>query len=103
MSRELIVDRPVAGYYRMRLARKGPWVPVSIEPYGKEFSALVAIVGDERADLMDTWNWCCGQPISKATYDYMIATREWCERYDPSAPEANPRRAVDLSKLPPSF
>lgn len=97
----LVVDRPVAGFYRMRLAAGGPWVPVSIEPYGSEFSALVAIVGDDRADLFNTWNWCCGQPISKAEYKYMIAARDWEAQYDPASPLANPRRRIDIGSLPP--
>jgi len=103
MARELVVDRPVAGLYRMRLAKGGPWVPVSIEPYGREFSALVAIVGDDRADLFTTWNWCCGQPIDKQTYEFMIAARDWDMQYDPESPLANPRRSIDINKLPPSF
>jgi hypothetical protein len=101
--RQLIVDQPVAGYYRRRLVKGGPWVPVEIAPYGGEFTALVATVGGVHADLFDTWTSCAGQPISKADYDYMMAVKEWADEHAPCAPEARPYKRVEISKLPPAF
>ena len=99
----IVVDRPVIGLYRMRLRAGAVWVPISIEPYGAEFSALVAIVNGERADLFNTWNWCAGEPIDQAEFDYLTDLNEHCERHEPDSPEANPRRRIDLDKLPPAF
>lgn len=73
------VNKPIPGYYKRRMVRGGPWVPVLIENpkdplTGEEMDRghterLVAYVNGLPAELYETWTSCCGNPISKDEYD----------------------------------
>lgn len=97
------LNRPEVGFYWIRRVRKGVKVPVEIGRYSDKFSAMICLVGGEPADIQATWEWCAGNPISRADYNHMMATKEWAEEYAPEQPEANPFRPIDISKLPPAF
>lgn len=107
---------PTAGFYRMKLRRGAAWVPVriwfgpSLDPdTGAEREDRPwlwhAEVNGEVGDPWETgaWPYCAGEPIPEADYRFLRDRNEWSRRYDAGSPEANPRRRVDLSKLPPVF
>jgi hypothetical protein len=108
------LDQPVAGYYKTRLCRGGPWVPVVIryevtpDPYfpenimdrGAVWSAEVA---GEPVDVFDAWPLRCDEPIAESEFNYLMALAEWAEDNAPDAPEAQPRQAIDLHNMNPLF
>jgi hypothetical protein len=57
---------PQPGYWRLRAARGGPWLPVAIwrEPDG----SLKALKAGRPAEAQDLWVWCCRNPIAYETY-----------------------------------
>lgn len=112
------IDQPVAGFYRARLVKGGPWVPVRIwfgpppdpdDPDGPPLDRShrwQAIVGDDLVtghDVQDVWIRASGEPVDRQRYDYMRAVRDWAMRADPSAPEANPTKPVNLRTMRPLF
>lgn len=109
----LQVDTPVAGCYRTRLVRNGPFVPVRIwhgpphDPVtGEELDRSwrwQCLVAGELADLHRVWPWCGRHPISEADYRLMLAQAEWAKQYAPHSAEAQPRKPVDLSTIPLPF
>lgn len=107
----LIVDQPQEGYYKTRLVKGGVWCPVRIW-YGQPLDPVTgelldrsprwqALRNGEEYDAASVWNWCCGNPISEADYNHMMAVKEWAEKHAPDEPEANPRRAIDLRTAAP--
>jgi hypothetical protein len=101
----LIVDQPQEGYYRTRLVRGGPLVPVRIwfgppndpvtgEPLDRS-PRWQALVNGREHDAAAIWNWCAGNPITGAEYDYMLRVKDWAERHAPHEPEANPYQSVN--------
>ena len=102
---------PQAGYYRRKLVKGGPWVPVAIWVV-QETDEDGLLVDDERtvclvdgkpADAEETWSYCCMNPIEEDAYKHRIKYGEWATEWHPTAPEANPRRAIDLNKADPVF
>ena len=107
------VDRPVPGWYRRRLVKGGPWVPVLLfvpcpldphtgEPLDRPRHPL-CLIADDPADAMEQWSWVAGQPISRAEYLYLMAVRAHAIAHEPEMPEANPRRPIDLLRAPLPF
>lgn len=111
-------------FYRARLVKDGPWIGVlawfgpPIDPdVGDELDRSwrwQALVDGESVEP----NWHAGRIEDRAQflaalgirniaaidgdeYRYLAATRQWAASNDPDAPEANPRRRVDLRELPP--
>jgi len=114
----LLVGHPEPGTYRTRLIKHGPWVPVRIfracactiggeilhdwSPRCDRYPPIRALVdGQEWWAPLDIWNRC--RPISEAEYRYLVAVAEHARDHDPGAPEAKPRRAVNLGEMPPIF
>lgn len=101
---------PECGFWMMRARRNGPEVPASIgqidhEPGDPENKldtgpVFIASIGLRDVDPFDVW-WRSKRPISEAEFRYQMARLTWARDYDPSQPELNPRRAVDLGALPP--
>jgi hypothetical protein len=151
-----VLSEPEPGFFVLRLARRGVWVPAIIwrpcpmvipEPleefadppeywcYPTEVSALPsqlwfiapgtmrlvdqgptmwaglrARIGDDEANPFEVWEWGRTDPLvierqltPARAYDYRMKRREWVIAYDPASPEANPKKSVDLSKLPSLF
>ncbi len=44
-----------------------------------------------------------GEEIDELTYNHMLAVKDWAVQYAPNEPEATPRKAIDLGKIPPIF
>jgi hypothetical protein len=113
-----IADQPVAGHYRQRLVKRGPWVPVLIwhgppivdgEVLDRSWRWCVAINGEtfrwidgnpEPIDVWDAWPECSGQPIDRDEYQFMIRRVRWAREHAPDHWAANPYRPIDLGELP---
>lgn len=107
------VDVPIAGWYRRKLTRGGPYVGVVLYyscPFHFENDnmtvdrsrPLLCLVNGEHADAMDQWTWIAGSRITEAEYSYLMADASHALEFRPSAPRANPRKTIDLmdSELP---
>lgn len=103
---------PHPGFYRTRLVRGGPWVPVAIDhgpscdPVTGEIldrpwlwrmrvgaDELPAFPDPGAAGILDRWPYL--EPITEAEYRYLAACIDWAARHAPSAPEASPRQRID--------
>jgi hypothetical protein len=105
-----LIDQPVAGFYRRRLVKGGPWVEVEIwrgfgaDPLtgealerGWEWRATQA---GESVPIWEVWPYCAGEPIEKAEFEYLRATRLYAAAHDRSLPEARPRERIDIRNMP---
>lgn len=106
-------DHPVPGLYKIRLAKDAPWSPVKIvfgppndpdtgEPLDRSPRWQCFIRG-ELYPMSRVWPWCGRWPIEEPEYRYLMALKGWADEHALGAPEANPRAAVDLTKIPPLF
>jgi hypothetical protein len=128
-----VLGEPEPGYFKLRQARKGPWVPAIIwrpcplilpEPWRSAIVGATLLLeetpGPEdwcvpterarplRARIGDKEAspfevWERGREIELAEYSWRLALREWAVAYAPAQPEANPRKSADLAKLPSLF
>lgn len=106
-------DVPQAGWYKRPLAKGGPMVPARIWIDAEvdmdtgellEEERFLCEVNGERADAIEQWQWLCQNPISEEEFRHLTALVEWTLRNMPDEPMANPRQAVDWSKVPtPTF
>lgn len=104
---------PIAGFYKTRLAGKGPWVPAELylaDDQTNEFGLPVwhcelpdKIVTDT-VEVLGMWPYLAKNPIDKAEYDYMVANLEHARAERPLDAMATPDRPVDWAghNMPPS-
>lgn len=71
------------GFYRRRLVRGGPFVPVAIWHDGDK---MVALVDGKTADPVDIWTWVCQAPITEQAYHRAMGGGGWAD--EPRAPDA---------------
>lgn len=79
---------PQCGFYRRRLFKDGPFVPVAIWKQDGEF---VAVVDGKTADAADIWTWVCDKPITEAEYHKVMNGEGWSDE---------PRAATVPSNMP---
>jgi hypothetical protein len=117
-----VLDYPEPGFYRLRQARRGPWVPALIwRPcpmiipirfeetpapedwcrYTERPRLLQATIADQAADPLEVWSR--GERIGPREYHHRLALAEWAKTHAPGQPEANPRKRVDLTGQPSLF
>lgn len=108
------VDQPEPGFFKLRLARGGPWVPARIW-YGPPIDPITGEDLDRSPRLQaQTFDfeptadfvrickvWTHGVRIDEAEYDFMRASIAYAKAHRPSDPIANPFRTVDVASLPP--
>jgi hypothetical protein len=109
------LNKPVAGYYKRRFVRNGPWVPVRfwkgapLDPVtGEELerghrwqcSVDGRHVTDE-TEVLEQWLGCAGHKITLDEFKLMRRKTAAALYDNPTAPEANPGRAVDVRRLAP--
>lgn len=75
----LHADHPESGFYKMRLGKGGPWVPVAIWEKDGE---MVAVRGDgkggrTRVDPNDIWTYVAGNPVKQADAKYAFEHGKW--------------------------
>jgi hypothetical protein len=102
-TRTYVLDKPEVGFYRTKLCKGGPWVPVRIflqhptdpltgEVLTERSPTLMAEKNGEPTDPHAVWAWCCDKPISADEYEVMRGF-----------PVENPTKPIDLNKLPTIF
>lgn len=107
-------DKPAAGFFKRRLVRGGPWVPVRIwfsapsDPHQPgqlldRSPRWQAELDGREIDIWSVWPGCSGHPIDKQEYDFLRATNAHARTHEPAMPEANPERRIDLNKMPPVY
>lgn len=79
---------PQCGFYRRRLFKDGPFVPVAI---WKQDGAFVALVDGKTADAAEIWTWVCDKPITEAEYHKVMGGEGWSDE---------PRAATVPSNMP---
>ncbi len=105
-------DEPTAGFYKVRLTRNGPFVPVKIwhgpplDPVtGEEMDRSwrwQALRNGEEIDIDFVWPWAGRNPISEAEYKRLAATMAWARKV-PSAPENQPHEPINKLTATPRF
>ena len=74
-------DEPQCGWFKMRMIKGGPWVPVEIwidqhiDPVTEELSApeqMLCEVGGEASPLSRAWPRCSNKPISCEAYYALV-------------------------------
>jgi len=116
MSEHLITPGlPIAGLYKMKLVKGGPWVTVEIwygpphdpatgEIMDRSFRWQARVDGGDAEDpLRRAWPYCSGQPLTDSEFRYMRDTAKWAKDFAPDQPEAKPRDKIDLNRLSPLF
>lgn len=109
MNESLSPDRPVAGFYKWRLVRGGPWVVVEIwrgfprDPVTGETIEHGAFTwraseNGRQVDVFKVWPGCAMHPIDRKEAERLTA-----KKADPEAPENYPRDKVDLGRMKPLF
>lgn len=106
-------DEPQAGFYRGRLVKGGPWVPIRIwfgaplDPLtGEELDRSHRWQAERNGEFVEVdavWPFCAADAINEAEYRYLLATNQWAAEHAPDAPEAAPRQKIDLNRLPTLF
>lgn len=117
-ARRPVGDEPVAGYYKVRLVKGGPFVGVrlyygqpEIDGEPQDRAPRWCAVVDGRTtyvekghdgyrctiplDPFSVWPWCGRWPISEADYRYMVDKSRWAKAHSPDRPEAAPREKID--------
>lgn len=108
---DYVVDSPREGYYRTRMVRGGPFVPVHIwygPPHDPETGEIMdrsprwnALRNGDPCDAAEVWNWCCAHPINETEYHYLLRLKEWAVQHAPNEPEANPVQTIDPRRAAP--
>lgn len=106
------------GYFKCQIVPRGAWVPAAIfrpcpiefgeggfvQPIDRFHPLQAARDADFRGRLKEAcdpyWVWLNGTEIDVAEFQYWIATRVHVYLHEPGAVDANPRKAIDLSKAP---
>jgi hypothetical protein len=107
------IDHLVTGFYKTRLVRSGPWVPVEIrygsppdpetgEPLDRSPRWMAWMLGNE-TDPYEIWTRCCSHPIPAAEFQYLMALSSHAKIHAPEMPEADPTKTVDLTRNRPIF
>lgn len=79
---------PQCGFYRRRLFKEGPFVPVAI---WRGDDGMIALVDGKSVDASDLWTWVCDKPITEAEYHKVMAGEGWSDE---------PRAASVPSNMP---
>lgn len=104
-----LLNSPEPGYYRRRMVRGGPLIPVriyysnpEIDGAGKlkEDETLLALVGlDTPANAFDLWTYVAGNPISEDEYNFLIAQLKHKQQHEPNDPLNTPQAPVDFGSM----
>jgi hypothetical protein len=105
-AREAVTETPEAGWWQIRLVRKGCWVPVrtwleqDIGDDGELLSpdVLKCTVDGAEKDPRDVWQWICTRPIAEHEFLYLTDLRAWQRVNEPDA--WDPYKPVDMTETP---
>jgi hypothetical protein len=100
-------DKPVAGFYLVRMVRGGPYVGAAIR-YSETDGWTVNLDGEVQGPSHEPWSlsfmekvafW--GRPCTEAEVQYRIGVKRWAEIYKPDHDAANPTRPLNLDTIVP--
>lgn len=106
---EIDGEDPQPGFYRRRLVKGGPWVPVriwmeqAIDPETGELTepeTLRCMVDLKDRDPFRHWTYAMTHPITAEAYDDMERAIRFARNSDPSSPLLHPTKPIDLSRSP---
>lgn len=102
-----VVDEPQEGYFRMKLVKRGPYVPARIQK-DENGRWLATIDGKDQfpphedpilaSGVLRIWH--SATEIQFHEYDYLIQLGEYARAHAPDSPAANPNKPIDLLTLP---
>jgi len=103
-----VIDRPEPGFFRLRFARGGPWMPARIifaaDLWGAEINGRPAGLPHRDPHMapgvMRVWQG--GRRINAEDYAYLLTLLEYAQDH-PAHPMADPCSRIDVSRLPPVF
>lgn len=101
------IDQPQPMFGKTKLVRNGPWVPGRIwldDSIPERPSMLMAeIDGKEMWDVERAWVSLLGNPITEEEFRFMSAVKDHVNKYEPTAPEAQPRKTINLRSMSMPF
>lgn len=105
----LITEEAQPGFYRRRLVKGGPFVPVHIW-IERDVDDAGDLVSDERimcsvngriASAEEHWTYCCSHPIAEPEFDYLTRLSSYARAKEGSRePLANPRKKINPLSFP---
>ena len=109
MAETRYTDRPVPGFFKMRLAKGAPevaaliFIACPLDPfYGFPMDRprhIEAMINGKPSDVDRVW-LSKSVRITQAEYEYLIADRAWAKEYAPETPEAEPNKALNILEIP---
>lgn len=97
------IDLPEKGFYKLRLIRRGLWVPVMLWRWRGVWYAVVDgrthRVDGVRLDPYEVWPFV--QRVSHWEYAFQKKRARWAREHAPEHPAATPNQAIDRRKLKP--
>jgi hypothetical protein len=114
--REIDDARP--GHFKVRLVKRGPWMPARLE---RDCACTVNGGGDQSVhpwtDTCDRHQylrgeidgmtvdvdrvWLFGEEITEDEFNYLTSSVQWDRENDATSPAARPREAIDLNTINP--
>lgn len=85
---------PQAGFYRRRLVRGGPWIPIAIFPDGN--GGMYARQGRDFAEVVNAveiWPYCADNPVTEAAARKAAADGYWPGELPPAETSETPEDA----------
>lgn len=106
-----ITTEPQSGFYRCKLVKGGPWVPVAIWVHQETDEAgellsdetLQCLVDGKPHDAAQIWSYCADKPIAEDEYRFRIEYGRWARDWAPETPAAQPKQALDPNTAAPVF
>lgn len=123
MTEGLHPDKPAEGFYKRRLVRGGPWIPVYIAKHchctigGGEYHnlhiwsdgcdrnpPLTALISGNMIDPAEKhFTYCFGHSIDQEEYEELLSLCKWAEENAEEDPYANTGQKIDHSKIKSLF
>jgi hypothetical protein len=91
------IHQPQPGFYKMHLVSGGPWVGVRI--WRDDAGQLCAEAHGEPCDPDEVWPFTW--PSDEVEFAYYDRLRVWAQQHDVDHPAAEPRKRINLRKMPP--
>lgn len=113
MQQSFDINVPIAGFYKSRMVRGGPWVPIRIwngppkdpltgEELDRSWRWQAERLGRE-IDVFTVWPYCAMHSITREEYDFLLADHKWAVEHAPDEPAANPKTPINHLKIKPIF
>jgi len=113
MQESRLTMQPECGFYRRRIVKDGPFVPVRFWLHQQIDRVTGELTEDERLrcqvngqeiigadNIEQQWVYCANHPISEAEFAFMCARADWAEEHAPNDPHAQPQLAIDWDTVP---